>query len=182
MAHIAVIDDDPTTFELLEVALGPRHVVNGYASGRAALDGLLRVPPELVLLDINLGDMSGVDLVRAIREHPAVGDIPIFAITAYTEDSVRAALMAEGFTAFIAKPIRDVAELVRTIEAALVDEEAAWNPSEPPSPLRQAARLALVALENGDAAAAETLLRRALAAEEGGLGAATDAQPPATRD
>lgn len=167
VGRIAVIDDDATVFQVLEAALAPRHEVRGYQSGRAALQGLLRVPPQLVLLDIDLGDMSGVELARAIRGHEAVGHIPILAITAYTEDSVRTSLMAEGFTSFIAKPITDVAALVAAVEAALAGQEAALDagPAPPSHPLADAARSALAALDVGDAAGAAQLLRQALAAD-----------------
>lgn len=172
MAQIAVIDDDPMVFHLLEAALQPRHEVRGYGSGRAALEGLLRVPPQLVLLDIDLGDMSGVELARAIRGHASVGDIPILAITAYTEDSVRTSLMAEGFTAFIAKPITDVAALVAGVEAALSGDELALADCGPAAthPLREAVRSALAALDSGDTGGAAQLLRSALSAD----GAATE--------
>jgi CheY-like chemotaxis protein len=165
MAEIAVIDDDPFVVGLLDAALSPQHHVVSYQSGLAAIEGLLRFPPEVVLLDIDLGDMSGVQLARAIREHAAIGHIPILAVTAHTEDESRVQLIAEGFTSFIAKPITDPQSIVDAVEAALAQAEpASWDePADEHQALRRAARAALEALRDGDGATAEQILVRALA-------------------
>ncbi|MCU1278860.1 MAG: Response regulator receiver modulated diguanylate cyclase [bacterium] len=175
MAEIAVIDDDPHVVGLLEAALSPPHHVIGYASGQAAIEGLLRVPPEVVLLDIDLGDMSGVQLARAIREHAAIGDVPILAVTAHSEEEQRARLIAEGFTSFIAKPIVDPQVIIDAIDAALtLDADASWETLDETlddtlvadDPLRRTMRRALAALKDGDAGRAEQLLARALSSDE----------------
>jgi CheY-like chemotaxis protein len=168
MPQIAIIDDDPDLIRFLTEALAPNHEVTSYASGRAAVEGLLSVLPDLVLLDIDLGDMSGVEVAHAIREHPKIGAVPIVAITAHDQEGERKRIITEGFTAFLAKPITDVAALLAlvgslagTSAAPLVhrdrDRETVCFER-----LERGVRLALDALDAAEPERAKEMLRVAL--------------------
>ena len=170
MPKLAVIDNDPDVLRFLNLVLSPHHLVTSYATGRAALEGLLGDPPDLVLLDINLGDMSGVEVARAIREHATLGNVPIIAITTHVNASERAKLTGEGFTSLVAKPIVDVASLL-TLVSLLINAGEGLRAKAPPSEdvaaryraLERAASLALDALDAGEIALAQAALRAALA-------------------
>ena len=72
------------------------------AAAAAAFDAGTR--PDVVLLDVRMPRMSGVELVRYLRAHPDGADVPVVAMSAYS-DELQAREMAEaGATAFLAKP------------------------------------------------------------------------------
>jgi len=170
MPKLAVIDNDPDVLRFLVAMLSPHHEIACYSSGRAALEGLLGAPPDLVLLDISLGDMSGVDVARAIREHATLGSVPIIAITTHTNASERAKLMGEGFTSLVAKPIVDIESLLALVTLLIDAGETvreATRPAENDTArykiLERAASVALDALDASEIELARTTLRAALA-------------------
>jgi two-component system cell cycle response regulator DivK len=77
----------------------------------AAVDGALgvelagRVLPELILLDIQLPTMDGYAVARALRENPALNDVPIVAVTSYAMPGDREKALAAGCDGYIEKPI-----------------------------------------------------------------------------
>ncbi len=92
MAHetILIVEDDPAISRLLEVYLGNR----GYAiltagRGKEALDICRTTPPDLILLDVRLPDISGYDVGMALRATPDTQNIPIVVLTAFTERNDR---------------------------------------------------------------------------------------------
>src|SRR5438309_2238103 len=62
---------------LFEMMLAPYYELTQYASGSAALDGLRRAAPDAVLLDIELGDMSGMQVLQALRLDDALGAVAV---------------------------------------------------------------------------------------------------------
>lgn len=167
MPKLAIIDDNPDVLRFLRVALAGLHNLTCYASGRAALEGLLSAPPDVVLLDVDLGDMSGVEVARAIRGHARLGGVPIIAITSHDSASDRAKLSGEGFSAVVAKPIVDTAPLMALVNELLgLGAVPAGAPSESGDPrlaiLQRAVRLALDALDAADVELARKTLRSAL--------------------
>ncbi len=79
---LLVVDDDPHITTLLRIALGR----NGYEireshSGREALNMARRRPPDAVLLDLHMPDMSGVDLLRCMGTEPRLRRVPVIVAT-----------------------------------------------------------------------------------------------------
>jgi CheY-like chemotaxis protein len=170
MPKIAIIDDDPDVLRLLTPVMAPHYEVTCFASGRAALEALLGEPPDIVLLDLELGDMSGVEVARAIRQHATLGGVPIIAMATELHASERAKLTGEGFTSFIDKPIVDPEPLVALVgllvgagESVHHGGRADGNAAGRFKELERAASVALDALDAGDLELARTTLRVALA-------------------
>jgi CheY-like chemotaxis protein len=170
MPKLAIIDNDPDVLRFLNLVLSPHHQVTCYATGRAALEGLLGDPPDVVLLDINLGDMSGVEVARAIRAHPRLGSVPIIAITTHVSASKRAKLTGEGFTSLVAKPIVDVESLLALVSLLISAGESLREGAHPLEDataryetLERAASVALDALDAAEIELARATLRSALA-------------------
>ena len=89
----------------------------------SAEDGIalaLKAPPDLIVLDVNLPGMSGIDAVRYLRESPSTANIPIFALSADARDETRRRCMAAGINQFFAKPV-DVTAFVRALNDILSD-------------------------------------------------------------
>lgn len=105
--RVLLVDDEPDSLDLAYdiLALHGAQVARA-ASGYDGLDMLETVHPTLVVLDLNMPEPDGWDLLRAIRTDPALGDIPVVAITAYYSETVEQRAADAGFDAFIPKPIK----------------------------------------------------------------------------
>lgn len=79
---VLVIDDDPLIVELLQVALEAQGYTVLSALGSAALKLAHEVRPDVVLLDIAMPGMDGVEMSRRLRADPATADIPLIVISA----------------------------------------------------------------------------------------------------
>jgi CheY-like chemotaxis protein len=74
--------------------------------------------PRLVLLDLGLPDMSGLEVARGIKGNPVTRGIPIVALTGRDDDSDREALLEAGCAAYLVKPV-DTQELIRSLPGYL---------------------------------------------------------------
>lgn len=116
--RILVVDDLADNSLLLQTVLeGEGYQVEVADSGWAALTRIVTSPPDLVLLDVMMPEMSGFEVTRRIRQNASLPFIPILLVTGYTEPTP-----AEGFEAgadgFILKPI-DLDVLLHRIRAIL---------------------------------------------------------------
>jgi two-component system cell cycle response regulator DivK len=95
-----------TTYRLIEAVDGPE----GVATAR-------REVPDLVLMDVQLPKLSGLDATRAIRSDPATAHVPIIVVTSFALSGDGEKAMQAGASAYLAKPYspRDLLELIRTI-------------------------------------------------------------------
>jgi DNA-binding response OmpR family regulator len=115
-ARILVVDDDPTVSEV--VARYLRHdgyVVEMVADGRTALDHALADPPDLVVLDLMLPGLDGLEVARRIR---AMAPVPIIILTARGQESDRIVGLDLGADDYVAKPF-STKELVARVRAVL---------------------------------------------------------------
>lgn len=113
--HILLVEDDDTNRKLVRIVLGDGYRISEATSVEQALDLLQREKPDLLLLDIRLGDGSGLDVIRAVRADPAFDQIPALAITAQAMKDDESRFLAAGFDAYLSKPI-DTRRLPETVE------------------------------------------------------------------
>ena len=116
---IAVIDDDAGIRQSLERLLHlVGYTVRTFASSGEFLDALPKEPAHCIVVDINLGTSSGLELA----DHPAVsgGKIPLIFISGAVEDRVRSRAFAAGCIALLSKPFKPV-ELLDAIFRATQD-------------------------------------------------------------
>lgn len=85
--------------------------------GRAALEMLARLRPDLILMDIQLPKLSGLDVTRMIRENPSLAQIPVIAITSFALSGDDRLAIEAGCNAYLAKPFRprDLLEMIRRL-------------------------------------------------------------------
>jgi signal transduction histidine kinase/ActR/RegA family two-component response regulator len=120
---VLVVDDDGATRELMSVILAQRGArVMTAASAREAIERIDEEVPALILADVGMPEEDGLSMLRRLRRRPAHrgGRVPGVALSAYTRAEDRAAALAAGFDAFVAKPAVP-AVLLATIQAALRD-------------------------------------------------------------
>ena len=113
--RILVVDDDADFAGLLEDALQGPHDVAVARNALEAATRLAEFQPDLVLLDVRLPDVSGLEVCRHFRDRKAGGPGPaIFVMSAYGRELGKAALRRSGADAFLSKPVR-IADLRRRI-------------------------------------------------------------------
>ena len=115
---VLVADDSPTVRQLLELNLKkvPAVRVVHAVDGKDALEKLRAEKPAMLLTDVNMPNMNGLELVAAVREEDK--SIPIVVITTKGEPGDAEAGMAAGANAYITKPING-AQLVETVRTLL---------------------------------------------------------------
>ena len=118
-ARLLLVDDNHDNLELLALLLSERYQVVGYGSADEALAALDTVKPDVLVLDIGMAPVDGVQCLAAIRAQPGYSTTPAVALTAFARDSERAEFLAAGFQQVVTKPILDPGLLIRTIDAAL---------------------------------------------------------------
>lgn len=114
---ILIVDDAPANLSLLAGMLKKSGFrVRPVPSGRLALTAAEHLPPDLVLLDINMPEMDGFEVCRRFKENDALRDIPIIFLSALTEPLDKVTAFQMGAVDFISKPfhIEEVLSRVRT--------------------------------------------------------------------
>lgn len=117
--RIIVADDNPVLLQGLDRALS----TNGYAvstanNGVAVLDLLNTItdPPDLLLLDVMMPEMSGLDVLRRVHSDPRWFDLPIVLITAASDAALPIAALNDGAVDFLTKPFR-LSELMARVQS-----------------------------------------------------------------
>lgn len=117
--RVLVVDDDRTVCEFLGDCLRRREsgcVVETAGTGAGAIDAVHRRRPDLVLLDVGLPDLSGLDVLRLIRQlNPG---LPVIIITGARDPRAAAEAMQSGAFALIPKPFNAI-YVENLVEAAL---------------------------------------------------------------
>jgi CheY-like chemotaxis protein len=118
-AAIALVEDNADNRLLVRALIGERYDVREYVSGADALAAFAAAPPDLVLLDISLPGLSGVEVLERLRADARLARLPVIALTAYATPADQARLLAAGFDEYVSKPILDETRLLRAIERCL---------------------------------------------------------------
>jgi DNA-binding response OmpR family regulator len=117
-AEVVAVDDDQTTLQLIDHALGERGLyVIPFEDADEALRHISRTPPDLVITDLGLPGLDGFDLCRAVRTSPDTARIPLLILTASPsrENVVRAIQL--GVNGFVAKPFDPEALAEKVVQA-----------------------------------------------------------------
>jgi CheY-like chemotaxis protein len=105
MVTALVIDDNTETADSLCQLLSLLDIEAQPAYGpRAALEFLLRKVPDLVLLDLNMPGVNGLEVLGYLRREPKLMDVPVIVVTAEDERLVLQRALRKGATAVIIKP------------------------------------------------------------------------------
>ena len=106
-SDIMIVDDNPANLKLLEEMLAREgHEVRSFPLGRLALAAARKHPPDLMLLDINMPEMNGFEVCKALKSEPELSQIPVIFLSALdgTVDKVRA--FECGGVDYISKPFQ----------------------------------------------------------------------------
>lgn len=121
--RILVVEDNAQNLKLVRDVLEFKgYQVIAAGTGEEGVELAGREKPALVLMDIQLPGISGVEAFQRIRNEPATADIPVVALTASAMPSDRKTILAAGFDGYETKPI-GVAQLTRVVENAIAGRE-----------------------------------------------------------
>jgi CheY-like chemotaxis protein len=115
--RILVVEDG---VDLRAVVVAVLTQVCGYetieaANGREAVARAVSEKPDLILMDVDLPDISGIDAARAVKSNPRTAHIPIIAQTGWGSNQWKAAAVAAGMVAYLQKPV-SMELIISTIE------------------------------------------------------------------
>src|ERR1044072_7571761 len=106
MSNILVVDDSPTMRRMVIASLRnlPGVSFDEAPSGLEAIEQLALSRYDLIILDLNMPDMHGLEVVQFVRKHNLSSIIPIIILTTRGDESSRAAALDAGATVYLTKP------------------------------------------------------------------------------
>ena len=126
MLTVLIADDEAHVVELVRVTLEDERVrVVEARDGTTALELAVEFEPELIFLDVNLPDLSGLEVCRRLRREPRLAGVRIVMLTAAAQQDDIARGLAAGATHYLTKPFSPV-RLLSLVEGLL--PSAAWLP------------------------------------------------------
>ena len=105
MQKVVIIDDEPTTLSILEHAVSTLADVILVGQSTQALSSIRKAKPDIIILDINMPEMSGFDVCRELKSSQDTRDIPIIFITSLADSENEQIALSLGAIEFITKPI-----------------------------------------------------------------------------
>ena len=111
MTSILIVDDSPTIRRMVRVSLErvPGLAFREARTGLEAIESLVVSPADLIVLDLNMPDMHGLDVLNFVRRQTSFASIPVVVLTTRGDEPSRHAAMAAGATLFLTKPFSPVA-------------------------------------------------------------------------
>ena len=111
MDRTLVVDDSPTMRRMVMASL--REVCAGgfseAASGLEAIEQLAMGPAALMVLDLNMPDMHGLEVLAFVRKHPTFNRVPVIVLTTRGDEASRKAAQQAGATLYLTKPFAPAA-------------------------------------------------------------------------
>ena len=123
MARILVVEDNALNIKLFcDLLAAHGHEPHAVTDSREALERAQQFAPDLIITDIRLPHISGLELIRQVREDDGLKDVPIMAVTAYAAAGDDERIRAAGAQAYVSKPI-SVVRFVNEVTALLERRE-----------------------------------------------------------
>ena len=119
MAKILIVEDNALNIKLFcDLLAAHGHEPQAVTDSRLALDSARTFDPDLVITDIQLPHVSGLELIRMLRADAQLGEVPIMAVTAYSAQGDEERIRAAGAQSYVSKPI-SVVKFVAAVQELL---------------------------------------------------------------
>jgi len=119
LAKILIVEDNALNIKLFcDLLAAHGHEPEAVSDSRNALDTARSFSPDLVITDIQLPHVSGLDLIRMIRADDQLAKVPIMAVTAYSAQGDEERIRGAGAQAYVSKPI-SVVRFAQTVDELL---------------------------------------------------------------
>ncbi len=115
MRKIAIVDDAKDSRDFLYYLLRDEYEIARYEGGDEAFREFNRNIPDLVIMDIRLHDLDGIEILNRIRQDERLRNTPVIAVTANAMAGDREKYLEAGFDEYISKPIVDMEVLLSAI-------------------------------------------------------------------
>jgi two-component system, cell cycle response regulator DivK len=116
---VLIVEDNPANLKLIRVLLAEKgYTVRTATDAEEAISVLATFQPRLILMDIQLPGMNGLELTQRLKSEPATRDVVIIALTAYAMEDVEEKALSAGCAGFIPKPV-DILALLKIVEGSL---------------------------------------------------------------
>lgn len=115
---ILVVDDSPEVIQVTTTMLKNKYRVLTALDGSECINTMKKIKPDLILLDIDMPEMNGIEVCRILKNDPKTKDIPIMFVTGMTDDKSLKEAFDAGGTDYVCKPVNKV-ELLSRIKSAL---------------------------------------------------------------
>ena len=105
MSHILIVDDSPTIRRMVRASLAPLGAdIIEASSGPEAIEQLALGPIQFMVLDLNMPDMHGLEVLGFIRANQQFRELPVIILTTRDDEGSRTAALQAGATAYLTKP------------------------------------------------------------------------------
>ncbi|MEO8751816.1 MAG: response regulator [Casimicrobiaceae bacterium] len=119
MGLILIVEDNPRNMKLVRDVLQVKgHTTLEATTAEEGIPLAIEHKPELILMDIQLPGMNGIDALRVLRSNPATDKIPVIAVTASVMQQDRKLITEAGFDGYVGKPI-NLNEFLDAVRAML---------------------------------------------------------------
>ncbi len=123
-ANILIVDDIPDNLRLLAKILESQgYMVRKSLNGKMALQAVLRNPPDIILLDINMPEINGYEVCQQLKSSPATAEIPIIFISALDQVDEKVRAFELGAVDYITKPFQEKEVLMRVKNQLLIQQQ-----------------------------------------------------------
>ncbi len=127
--RVLVVDDHPLLrFAMIDALIGQGYECYGAEHGLAALAVLGTTPIDLVVTDLSMPQMGGMELLLRMGADPTAQSIPVVVVTAYLSDELRLRLLGAGAKAVVARSVRPD-DVLAAVRAVLVEGSPASKPT-----------------------------------------------------
>lgn len=119
--RVLVVDDDPTLREMyLARLVADNFSVDQASDGQAGLARAVEQPPDVILLDLRMPNVSGLEVLEILKTTKQTKDIPVIVLTALGDDNLRQDALARGAADYLVKADTMPAEVVAKIRGVLI--------------------------------------------------------------
>jgi two-component system cell cycle response regulator DivK len=130
LAKILIVEDNALNIKLFcDLLAAHGHEPEAVTDSRQALEAAHEFSPDLVITDIQLPHVTGLDLIKMIRADDELSDVPIMAVTAYSARGDEERIRAAGAQAYVSKPI-SVVKFAETVDQLLKVDQAGDDSEE----------------------------------------------------
>jgi CheY-like chemotaxis protein len=123
--RLLLVEDHPDCLEAFSIVLGEKYAVFGYPSPVEALRAIDVAKPDVLVLDVGMQPVDGLQCLKMVRARPGYSDVPAIALTGFAQDVERQRFLDSGFQAVVLK-LADVEDLIAVIDTLV------GSPAAPP--------------------------------------------------
>jgi len=120
---ILIVDDNPVNVKMEQVVLEKAgYCTAGTTDGEVCFDMAKKQNPDLILLDINMPNISGIEICKTLKKNKGTADIPVIFVTASTDDDTLQEAFESGGSDYVRKPVNKI-ELLARIKSGLTQRK-----------------------------------------------------------